>query len=291
MPSAAVRLPSGWRSLVDPAWLSGWEPRELALPGGTTEVVAMGRGPGLVLLPPLPGYKEAFLGTARLLARNFRVVTFDLRERFEGPPGWEILLEDLDRVVEAFLPGRVTLVGHSLGGALAQRWALRHGDRVESLVLSSSFARVGSVSGHGWRRYVEQPVVLAGQRWLPDSLARKEARRLAARGAWVYDTRCDDRLLDFVRFVIRRVPVRLARQAVRLALAHDTRTELTGVRCPVLLLVGERETRWARAAEVELAGLLPHAERRVAPGAAHLHPLSTPEWFAETVGEWAATRR
>jgi pimeloyl-ACP methyl ester carboxylesterase len=291
MAHAGARLSPRWRSLADPAWLEGWEPHELALRGGSTEVVTLGSGPSVLLLPPLPGFKEAFVGVARLLAPRFRVTTFDLRVRFDGPPVWEPLLEDLDRVVESAASGRVTLVGHSLGGALAQRWALARPHRVRALVLSSSFARVGSVRGHGWRRYVEQPLVLAGQRWLPERVARPLARRLAARGAWVYDTRCDSRALDVVRCAIRSVPMGAARRAVQLALRHDARADLDrlgGV--PTLLIVGERETRWARAAEAELAALLPHAERCVAPGVGHLHPLSDPEGFARTVGEWLEAR-
>jgi pimeloyl-ACP methyl ester carboxylesterase len=53
-----------------------------------------------------------------------------------------------------------------------------------------------------------------------------------------------------------------------------------------LLVVGERETAWARAAEAEVARLLPRAERRILPGAAHLHPLSAPAALAEVVVEW-----
>src|SRR5437867_10984846 len=83
-----------WRASVDPAWLTGWEPRRFSLEGGETEVVAMGEGPPLVLLPPLPGSKEAWVGSARLLARSFRVVTFDLRCRFSGAPSWSVVLSD-----------------------------------------------------------------------------------------------------------------------------------------------------------------------------------------------------
>jgi 3-oxoadipate enol-lactonase len=288
MDPVGLRLPGGWRSLVDPAWLEGWEPRPFGLAGGTTEVVTMGQGATLLLLPPLPGYKEAFAGVARLLARRFRVVTFDLRARFDGPASWQTLVDDLERVAEAFAPGPALVLGHSLGGALAQLWTLQHPGRVGALVLSSSFARVSAPPGHVGRRYFEQPLVLASQRILPRAWARALARRFARHGAWVYDPRCDDRVLDFVRFGIRALPLRVARQCVALALAHDTRASLGYLRCPTLLLVGERETAWARAAGDELATLLPRSERRIAPGVSHLHPLSSPEWLAATVGEWAA---
>jgi 3-oxoadipate enol-lactonase len=286
MRAIGTQLPPGWRELVDPAWLAGWEPRAFELEGGTTEVVTMGEGPPLVLVPPLPGFKEAFVGIAHLLAREFRVITFDLRARFDGRPSWSALVGDLERVVATLAPGPVALFGHSLGGALAQRWAIAHAPQTRALVLSSSFPRVSGAPRHWGKRYLEQPVVLASQRFFPRGWARPLARRFAARGAWVYDECCDDRVRDFVGYGIRVLPLRIAFQCVGLAMSHDTRADLAAIRCPVLLVVGEREASWAHEAHQELARLLPHAERRMAPGVAHLHPLSSPRWLAETTADW-----
>ena len=126
------------------------------------------------------------------------------------------------------------------------------------------------------------------QRWLPEGFAAPMARRLAARGAWVYDAHCDEHVLAFVRRGIRGVPLALAGQRVRLAFAHDTRADLPRVTAPTLLAVGEREARWAREATDELARLIPDAEVRVSPDVAHLHLLSSPAWLADTVTAWVA---
>jgi len=282
----AVRLADGWQRTVDPAWLEGWRPQTFDLGDGSTEIVAMGAGQPLLLLPPLPGYKEAWIAVAHRLAPRFRVVTLDLRSTFTGAPSWEALVADLARVAEAFAPGAAVVVGHSLGGALAQRWALSRPERVRALVLSSSFPRVGSTRGQWRKRYLEQSLVLASQRWLPQALAAPLARRLAARGAWVYDPRCDERILAFVRHGIRSVPIGLARQRVRLAFAHDTRAQLSRIAVPTLLIVGEREAPWARVATEEMARLIPGAETRVSPGVAHLHLLSGAQWLAEALEAW-----
>src|SRR5438093_3756490 len=76
-----VGIDPGWRECVDAAWLEGWSPQTFDLGDGVTEVVTMGQGPPLVLVPPLPGLKEAWLAVAAPLARRFRVVTFDVRCR------------------------------------------------------------------------------------------------------------------------------------------------------------------------------------------------------------------
>lgn len=286
----AIRLGEGWRSAA-PQWSATWHPRPFALAGGVTDVVEMGEGPTLLLLPPLPGFKEAWAPCATLLARRFRVVTFDLRERFTGRPSWDALLEDLERIADTLAPGAAVVVGHSLGGALAQRWALAHPDRVSALVLSSAFARVTTPPGDALARFVAQPLVLASQRWLPDALAVPLGRKLARARAWVYDPGCDDAVLALVRCGIRSVSPALALARVRLAFAHDLRAELPRLRVPTLLVVGERETAFARRATDELARLIPGAEVRVSPLAAHLHPLSSAGWLAETLTNWLEPRR
>ena len=286
MRSIAARLDDGWRRAADPAWLEGWVERDFELPGGVTRLVAMGDGPPLLLVPPLPGFKEAWVACAFRLARRFRVVTYDLRSVFDGRPRWEALLDDLRRVADAVAPGLAAVAGHSLGGALAQRFALAHPGRVASLVLSSSFARVVTPRSHWRARYLEQPAVLAALRFLPEARALDYARRLAERSGWVFDPRCDRHVLGLVRHGARRVPVGLALERVRLAFDHDMRADLPRIGARTLVIVGERESDAYRAASGELAGLIPGARLVLSPGAGHLHPLSNAEWFAETAGPW-----
>src|SRR5438034_5970536 len=90
-PRVSATLGPGWRDCVNPAWLDGWTPRPFDLGDGVTDVVVMGEGPTVLLVPPLPGCKEAWIGCARRLARTFRIATFDLRDRFPGPHDWRVM--------------------------------------------------------------------------------------------------------------------------------------------------------------------------------------------------------
>ena len=286
MSRIGAEIGSEWRRHADPAWLERWTPIPFDLRDGWTEVVTMGEGETVLLLPSLPGYKETWVACAHRLARRFRIVTWDLRVRFQAAMGWGAMLADLERIADAFAPMPSAVVGHSLGGALALRWALLRPARVRALVLSSTFARVTTSPGQIAARYLEQPLVLAGQRWLPEPLAARLARDLAARGRWVYDPACDERVLGLVRAAIRATPIPLGVRMVKLAFAHDVRARLGEIAAPALIVTGERERTFVQEAAAELARGLPRALRAVSPGTGHLHPLSGSEWLADAISKW-----
>src|SRR5207249_2740319 len=99
-----------------------------------------GEGPPLVLVPGLAGGYELMGPLARLLARDFRVISyqlrgeedpFALRQRF----GLAELVEDLDEFVDWMGLESPTVMGMSFGGILAPEFAARHPARLRRLVV------------------------------------------------------------------------------------------------------------------------------------------------------------
>ena len=121
---------------------------QVRLEGGSIDGLALhyvreGRGPAIVLLHGLGGFGESWRKTIDVLARSADVLALDL-------PGYGLSAKpraryDLDffaRVLHGFLDvmgiGQVSLVGHSLGGAVAVTYALTHTARVDRLALVSA---------------------------------------------------------------------------------------------------------------------------------------------------------
>jgi pimeloyl-ACP methyl ester carboxylesterase len=99
-----------------------------------------GRGPVVVLVHGLGGFGESWRGTMDVLAGRADVLALDLpgfglstkpRSRYD----LEFFVRALHGFLDAVGVGQVSLVGHSLGGAVSVAYALTHPSRVDRLAL------------------------------------------------------------------------------------------------------------------------------------------------------------
>jgi pimeloyl-ACP methyl ester carboxylesterase len=100
-----------------------------------------GDGTPLVLVPGLNGTGELFYRQISSLRRRYRVATYTLRD---DAPTLKVLVDDMAHVIDQVAPieRRAIVVGESFGGAVALTFALTYPERVSSLVIVNSFARL-----------------------------------------------------------------------------------------------------------------------------------------------------
>ncbi|MGA2267410.1 MAG: proline iminopeptidase-family hydrolase [Bryobacteraceae bacterium] len=107
----------------------------------------LGRGTPLVILHGGPGAShDYFLPYLLPLARQHRLVFIDERgsgksEKLEDPSGYTVenMAEDVEAVRQGLKLGRISLLGHSCGGVLAQAYALKYQGNLTHLMLCSTF--------------------------------------------------------------------------------------------------------------------------------------------------------
>jgi pimeloyl-ACP methyl ester carboxylesterase len=124
--------------------------RRLDLAGVSTAVLEGGEGPPVVLLHGQGGWAGVWLPVMTGLARDHRVVAPDLpglgASRVQGaPPDADRVLAWLGELLDRTCPVPPVLVGVSLGGSIAARFAAAHGDRLAGLVLVSMGGLVDKV--------------------------------------------------------------------------------------------------------------------------------------------------
>lgn len=107
----------------------------------------VGRGAPLMIVHGGPGAShDYFLPYLLPLARHNELVFIDERgsgrsQKLADPAGYTVenMVEDVEAVRQALDLGKITLLGHSYGGVLAQAYALKYQQNLTHLILCSTF--------------------------------------------------------------------------------------------------------------------------------------------------------
>lgn len=118
--------------------------RQLPVAGVSTAVLEGGAGPDVVLLHGPGGNATHWLRVVPDLVPSHHVIVPDLpgqgaSELTGGPLAADRVLAWLGDLIEHTCTAPPMLVGHALGGAIAARFAVDHGDRLRRLVLVDAF--------------------------------------------------------------------------------------------------------------------------------------------------------
>jgi len=230
-----------------------------------------------------------------LLARH-AVLTFDHRGTGKTPPSPDrystrLFAQDAIGLMDALGLPAAHVLGHSMGGRVAQWMALDHPDRVRTLILAASgpgqFRDDRPVTRGIPVNAAKEMIELGYERYMREHIrdtffTPEFAKAHPERVAWLHDTFWAHRpdLENYLRHV-------LARQE------HQTAERLGEIRMPTLVMIGDRDTQiMGTGSHVEqsefLLAHLPSATKRVVEGAAHGSFWEMPERTAQILLEWTA---
>jgi pimeloyl-ACP methyl ester carboxylesterase len=236
-----------------------------------------GTGDPVLMIMGLGLSGGAWWRTVPVLSRSLRVITFDNRgvgrSRARIPSyTTEAMADEAVSVLDAAGVEQAHVYGFSLGGMVAQQLALRHADRVRSLVLGATHA-----GGPRAARPGDDVISFFGRR---ASMAAEDAARESV--PFNYGPRCrrehKDRIAEDIR---RRLSHPFPEQAYRAqmvaAALHNCYRRLTRIEAPTLVVHG-REDRMVPVANAEiLAERIPRAELRILEDAGHLYSTEEPD--------------
>jgi pimeloyl-ACP methyl ester carboxylesterase len=246
--------------------------------------------PAIFLVPGADGMKETFRYQVPALARSRRVVSASLRGRLSREDTFDRLVDDVAELASETLSGPFVLLGQSLGGAIALRFALRWPNRVAGLALSNTLAHV-RYDHVGLNRVLLAPIAMATTRYLPTVFARALARAWSRLEVWIYDASPGSkRIVDYALWTgPRTVPSSVSNARVDRLKRIDLRPELSSIVAPALVLRGPRDHYVPPASSQEIVSLVPGATYEEVAGTGHCSHLSMPGSFNGLLIRWLAT--
>ncbi len=234
-----------------------------------------GEGPDLVLLHGWGMNTAVWSTLLPELEGRFRVTLIELPGH--GGSEYDHQNNGFDDWVAPCLdaaPERAIWIGWSLGGQIAQRAAVLAPGRVSQLVLVASTPRF--VQGSDWPHAMEENTLRGFARSLAGNHRQTLERFLSLQVKGDDDVR---RTLRLLRQEIGQRPEpdpRALEQGLEFLLNVDLREGVERLACPVLWLLGERDTLAPADVGESIEALLPGSDVLIIQGAAHAPFLSHP---------------
>lgn len=242
----------------------------------------LGSGQTVLMLHGIGGGHLAFAPQVETLAEvGYRAVAWDMPGYGHSAPiepyTFKGLAQSCVNLMDALQCESVVLVGHSMGGMVAQEVIARRPDKVHKLVLCGTSAAFGKRSdGKSADAWAQQFIA---QRTAPldagQSMADMAARlvpQMIGPGSLPEGVRLAEHCMG-------QVPAATYRRALDCLVTFDRQAALSSIRVPTLLIGGEFDRVAAPAVMKQMAQAIPEARYVEMAGIGHLMNLEAPDDF------------
>jgi len=247
-----------------------------------------GSGPRTVLfLHGIGGNRDSFIDQLPRLTRDWRALSWDMpgygiSPAIEPPLTFEALAESVITVLDAEGADGAVLVGHSLGGMIAQETAARFPQRVAGLVLFATSAAFGGKDDKFKDEFLAQRLApLDAGKTMPE-IAEELTKGLFGPNP------PDDARRRAVASMAAIAP-EAYRAALRCIVDFNRTDDLARIACPTLVLAAEHDRLAPPKTMERMAARIPGARYRCIAGAGHLANFEQPAAFAAALDEFLAT--
>jgi len=273
-----VKASAGWLAATGAAFSAGVGRSGCAhLTHYTVNYREWGEGPPLVLVPGLAGGFELLGPLARILARDFRVISYQLRGEddcfaLRQPFGLADLANDLAEFLDWHCLESPVIMGVSFGGVLALEFAARYPHRLEALAVQGAGARFE-------RGLLQQVAGTVLSRFLlpVDNPFINQFFNL------LFGGKQQGPLFQFVTAQCWQTDQSVMAHRFRLVEQFDIVNRLGRIRVPSLLLTGDRDLLVSRKSLKALRDGLKRSRLVRLPDAGHLAFVTQPGRVAEEV--------
>jgi pimeloyl-ACP methyl ester carboxylesterase len=237
----------------------------------------LGAGPTVLMLHGIGGGHLSFAPQVETLASSgYRAVAWDMPGYGHSAPiepyNFKGLAQSCIALIESLNCGDVALVGHSMGGMVAQEVMARRPELVSKLVLCGTSASFGKPEGEWQRAFIAQRTAPLDAGKSMAELAEVLVPQMVGPGSLPEGVRLATHCMGLV-------PASTYRRALEALVTFDRRTNLPRIHAPTLVVAGEHDRNAPPAVMKKMADAIPRSTYLEMPGIGHLQNLEAPDEF------------
>jgi 3-oxoadipate enol-lactonase len=240
-----------------------------------------GAGPPLILIHALGVDHRMWEQQYPALDAACTTFVYDVRGHGQsdipsGPYSLSDFAEDLVGLMDALGLDQAHLAGLSMGGMIAQQFAITRPDRIRSLVLADTTSEYNQEI----RRQFAERARIAEERGMAPLVEATMARWFTEEFRSAHPD-----IIDHVRSILTSTHAIGYAASCRAVGEVDLTERLVSIAVPTLVLVGSKDVSTPPAMALRIHEYIPGSTYQIVPDAAHLSNVSSPDEFNQAVLE------
>lgn len=249
----------------------------------------LGGGPNLVLIA---GYSATISVWHRIkdeLANSFRLLIFDnrgvgLSDCPDKEYTTEMMAQDTASLMDELNIDKAHILGHSMGGKIAQMFVLKHPQKTNKLMLVNTTYRLKSQT-----RYVENINMQLMEYQVPAELLIKNF------APWLYAHKFLNNKTEFNSEIKRRLKSITQQNKQGLAnqmhaiVNHDITQQLKNITAEALVITGKEDILVSPSESEYLAKNIPNAKLEYLEECGHMPPIEAPQKLCQMLIDFIST--
>jgi pimeloyl-ACP methyl ester carboxylesterase len=239
------------------------------------------------LLHGVGGGKQAWRDNLpALAAAGYRAIAWDMpgygASAAIAPYTLAGLADALCSVMDRAGARRHVVLGHSMGGMVAQELAARAPERIHGLILSGTSPAFGRADGHWQQQFLQD-------RFAPLDAGQTMAELAAQLVPTMMAPDADPHALQLAREVMAAVPQASYRAALQAIVTFNRLSDLGRIGVPTLCLAGEHDRNASPSVMQRMADRIPAAQYQCLGAVGHLANMEQPAAFNSAVLQFLQT--
>ena len=219
------------------------------------------------------GAGSQYMDFPSLMRRNLQTIAIELPSHGRSPQRDSASIEDYAQDIIAFLDAlnleKVIVIGHSMGGGIAQQIALDYPERLKGLILIATGARLAVNSA-----------IIEGILTHPEETARSVTR-------WSWGNFADDALIEQGIAHLLETPLELIQGDYIACNQFDVRSRLSEIKAETLIIAGAKDKMTPLEWNQALADNIPNNLLAIFEKSGHMVHVEQVEAVIDLIRDWA----